>query len=260
MKATHAFLFLLLLGAADGQNASAPAASQQWFRVSEILISFKSNPSVSVRDAGPSQTPTPAEVTTARTRAEKARQEIVDGSPFALVAIKYSDGPTAKNGGDVGYFKGGMLSSEVEKELASLKLFQGSEIIRTKQGFVLVQATDRRLSEADPTKEIASAEERWATAYAEDVKNTIMDKWHSLMPREVMVSAQKRGFTVIAFRILSNGQAVLVNIEKSSWDKDMDQAAMNAIKQSQPFPPFSSEFGSCCVNVRISFLYNPPPH
>jgi TonB family protein len=250
-RSTLTFFFLLDL--AYSQNA-APVHGEQWTRLSEILISPK--PGVQAGPSGSDGGRT--ELDAAQARADDARREIEAGSPFALVAIKYSDGPTAKLGGDLGYFKLGLLASPLEDKLPALKLFQVSEVIRTKQGFVLIQVTDRRAAEGNPTKEIAGAERLLATIYSDSVREIILDKWYDLVPREARVSPQpKKGSVTIALTIVNTGQVALVKVEQSSWDEALDHAAKKAIQLSQPFPPFSLDYGGCCVLLRMNFQYNP---
>ncbi len=256
MKGTVAFwtgpvvAVLFLLAPASTQDKPR-SLSEQWTRISEILIAPKSTSTTE---------PSANELEAAQARAEDAQHEIESGSPFALVAIKYSDGPSAKKGGDVGYFKHGSLPGPIDEKASALRLFQVSDVIPTKQGFVLVQVTDRRDSEENPTKEIAEKERLQAAAYVDSVKEKIMDQWYGLMPREASVERQKATI-VVDLTIVNTGQVAWSKVEQSSsWNTSLEKAALNAVKQAQPFPPYSSEYGGCCVQIRMHFLYNPSSH
>jgi peptidyl-prolyl cis-trans isomerase SurA len=97
-------------------------------RLSEILVATKSED--------------PQQITAAQTTAEGLLAEIRKGTSFEDIAKKSSEGPTAKRGGDLGYFKRGVLAKELEDKTFALKPGDVSEPIRTKQGFVLLKVAE----------------------------------------------------------------------------------------------------------------------
>ena len=66
------------------------------------------------------------------------------GKDFAVLAQTYSDGPAAKNGGDLGFFSRGMMLQEIEDAAYSLKPGQVSEVIETPQGYHLIKLVETR--------------------------------------------------------------------------------------------------------------------
>jgi peptidyl-prolyl cis-trans isomerase SurA len=98
--------------------------------LSEILIS--------IHDSG-----TQAHVTEARHKAEGLRKAAQNGSSFADLAKANSRGPSAAQGGALRCFKRGVLSKELEERLFRLQPGEISDVLRTKQGFVILQVTDR---------------------------------------------------------------------------------------------------------------------
>jgi peptidyl-prolyl cis-trans isomerase SurA len=60
------------------------------------------------------------------------------------VAKKNSDGPTAAQGGDLGLFKRGALSKELEDTTFAMKAGAVTDVIRTKQGFVILKVTEHQ--------------------------------------------------------------------------------------------------------------------
>ncbi|MFL5420413.1 MAG: peptidylprolyl isomerase [Myxococcales bacterium] len=99
---------------------------------------------------------TPAFVATARKKAEDALRRVRSGETFALVAREMSDGPTAREGGDLGYFKKGLMLPAIEQAAFSLKPGEISPLIRTSSGFHIVMVEDRR---AIPPKPLADLKE-----------------------------------------------------------------------------------------------------
>lgn len=73
------------------------------------------------------------------------RDQIVEsGEDFSELAKKYSDGPNAKNGGDLGYISKGTLSIiPLEQAAFTLQPGEVSNPIRTKLGWHLIEVIDR---------------------------------------------------------------------------------------------------------------------
>jgi len=102
-------------------------------RLREILITPK---------ARPGEDPLPEELAAAEQKAQQALAEIKTGKSFNEVAQKYSNGPSAAEGGDLGYFKRGMLAKELEDKTFSMKPGEVPEVPRTKQGFVILKVDE----------------------------------------------------------------------------------------------------------------------
>jgi len=85
----------------------------------------------------------PAQVTAASYKAEGLRKAVQAASSFADLAKANSQGPTAAQGGPIGCFKRGQLSKELEDRVFHLQPGEVSDVLRTKQGFVILQVTNR---------------------------------------------------------------------------------------------------------------------
>jgi hypothetical protein len=92
--------------------------------------------------AGPKATPD--ELRSAYAKLAQARLEILNGEPFDSVWLKYSDRRSSNAGGDLGYFKKGVMIPEFEKVAFCLSVGEVSPIVRTVFGFHLIQVTDVR--------------------------------------------------------------------------------------------------------------------
>ena len=126
-------------------------------RLSEILIAPK--PAVKPAAAGAKpDSPTDAEVQAAleaaKAKADDIFNQIHKGAQFADLAKKYSDGPSAKDGGDLQNFKRGELSKELEDKVFALKAGGTTDVIRTKQGYVILQTTQHQTAGIPTLKEI----------------------------------------------------------------------------------------------------------
>lgn len=89
-----------------------------------------------------SENPSNAELATAEAKAKEVEAKLKAGGNFADLAKKYSGGPTAQQGGDLGRFKRGALAKVLEEQTFALPNDGYTEPIRTKQGYIILQATD----------------------------------------------------------------------------------------------------------------------
>jgi peptidyl-prolyl cis-trans isomerase SurA len=127
-------------------------------RLSEILIAPKtpSKPPATpgAKPEPPSEAETQAALEAAKVKADDVLDQFHKGAKFADLAKKYSDGPSAKEGGDLQSFKRGELSKELEDKVFALKAGDVTDVIRTKQGYVILQATDHQMAGIPTLKEV----------------------------------------------------------------------------------------------------------
>jgi len=79
----------------------------------------------------------------AEKRANDALAELKAGQRFSEVAKKYSDGPGAEQGGDVGYVKEGALAAEIAEAITKLDVNEFSNPIQTKYGYIILKVVER---------------------------------------------------------------------------------------------------------------------
>lgn len=138
-------------------------------RLSEILASTQkaapqpkaSDPAKPADSADASATPAPQAapseadiVAEAQAKAKSLREQITNGAAFEDVAKKNSDGPSAAQGGDLGYFERGKLSKELEDMTFAMKAGDVTDPIRTKQGFVILKVTEHQKAGIPTLKQI----------------------------------------------------------------------------------------------------------
>jgi len=87
---------------------------------------------------------TPEGIREIRKKCEKVLEKVKGGEDFGEMALLYSQDPSAKDRGDLGYFKKGELLPAFEKELNRLRVGEVGGIIRTEFGFHLIRLLDRR--------------------------------------------------------------------------------------------------------------------
>jgi peptidyl-prolyl cis-trans isomerase SurA len=126
-------------------------------RLSEILIAPKP-PAKPAGLNGKPEPPTEAENAAALSEAQAKAKDLLDqihkGANFADLAKKNSDGPSAKEGGDLSYFNRGALAKELEDKVYGLKPGEVTDVIRTKQGYVILQVTEHQQAGIPALKEV----------------------------------------------------------------------------------------------------------
>jgi peptidyl-prolyl cis-trans isomerase SurA len=107
----------------------------------------------SAADQAARQAAEAAALSAAEARAKDLLKQIRDGGDFADVAKKYSDGPSASDGGALGSFKRGQLAKELEDKTFALKAGEVTDVIRTKQGYVILKVDDHQTAGIPPFKD-----------------------------------------------------------------------------------------------------------
>ena len=95
----------------------------------------------------------------------RLRELILKGESFDLLAAKYSQGPTAAMGGDVGFIEKGTIIPEVEAVAFSLPVDQISEVIESSLGFYIIKVVDKKGAGLKPI-----------TMVREEIKSKIEDE------------------------------------------------------------------------------------
>jgi peptidyl-prolyl cis-trans isomerase SurA len=76
--------------------------------------------------------------------AEMIRKRMVDGESFDMLAVQFSQGPSAATGGDVGFLDKGTMLPEVDDRAFRLSKDEISEVIVSPVGFHIIKVLDRR--------------------------------------------------------------------------------------------------------------------
>ena len=112
-------------------------------RLSEILIANNPNaPKPEPGKEGKLEEPTTEQVAAAEAKANDIYRQLKSGAKFDELARKGSNGSTAEQGGDLGYFKRKDLAKELEDKSFALKAGEFTEPIRTRQGFIILRVND----------------------------------------------------------------------------------------------------------------------
>jgi len=81
----------------------------------------------------------PEEMASVEKKAEDLRNRVVKGEDFNEIAKHFSEGSTAKDGGELGIFEHGQLSKQLEDIAFKMDKGQMTDVIQTKTGFEVLR-------------------------------------------------------------------------------------------------------------------------
>lgn len=110
---------------------------------------------------------TTEDVNAVRRKAEALRADLLGGADFKELASRHSDGPEAKDGGDIGYFADGELIAELDRVVSAMKAGDISPVIEHKDGFTLLKVEEVKDTGTVPFEE--AKEKIQETIYQEEL-------------------------------------------------------------------------------------------
>jgi peptidyl-prolyl cis-trans isomerase SurA len=139
----------------------------EFIRLSEILITPKAitpAPDPNATNSG-SSAQTPLDETAkqaadadalsaAETKGKDILKQLRDGAAFEDIAKKYSDGPSAADGGALGTFERGKLAKELEDRTFAMKAGEITDVIRVKQGYAILKVDDHQMAGVPAMKDV----------------------------------------------------------------------------------------------------------
>jgi peptidyl-prolyl cis-trans isomerase SurA len=140
----------------------------EYIRLSEILVAPKAAVAPAPAPAAANGTPDPnaaagtppaepvvdaAALSAAEAKANDLLKQIKDGAAFEDIAKKYSDGPSAADGGNLGTFERGKLAKSIEDETFPLKSGEITGVIHAKQGYIILKVVEHQQAGIPPLKD-----------------------------------------------------------------------------------------------------------
>jgi peptidyl-prolyl cis-trans isomerase SurA len=97
---------------------------------------------------------TDAELAAVKSKVEGLRSSVLNGDDFVQVAMRYSQGSTAKDGGSLGTFKQGELPPQIEAAVFKLGPGQLTDVIQTRSSFEFLKVDDHLPAEVQPVEKV----------------------------------------------------------------------------------------------------------
>jgi len=86
--------------------------------------------------------------------AQNVLEQLKAGEDFSEIAIEKSTGPSAAQGGDLGYLAKGTIIPEIEEVVFALELEELSEVIKTDFGFHILKITEKKPESVKTLEEV----------------------------------------------------------------------------------------------------------
>jgi len=199
----------------------------------------------------------PQQMAEAQIKAEEVRNYLRQGDSFARLAEKYSQGPSAARGGDLGFFCSGHLAQSLDDLVFRMKVGDISHVVRTKQGFLILTVTDRWPTCGPIYSDLEAPNVQTnpdLARYVDTMKGKIYLRWYKMIPRSARL---RQGSLTVEFSVQRYGRITQRKVSSSSGDADLEKAALKAIAKAVPFPSLPESLKSDHINMRLSFQYNP---
>jgi peptidyl-prolyl cis-trans isomerase SurA len=149
----------------------------------------------------------PEEFAAVRSKAEGLRASVLNGDDFHQVATLYSQGSTAKDGGNLGTFKKGELSPQIEAIVFQMNQGQITDVIQTRTGFEFLKVEDHLQAELQPMDKVEIG-----------IRNTIYAQ--KMQPRMRQYLAELREQSYVTVKPGYNDSALLTGTNAAPLDKN----------------------------------------
>ncbi len=112
-----------------------------------------------------------SDISVQQARLSVIKEGLKKNERFADLARQYSDGPSASNGGDLGWLSKGELDSVLEHEIEKLEKGEVSPVIKRPEGIYMLQLTQKR--EASPASLAEVTPSIQQTIFSRRLKNRL---------------------------------------------------------------------------------------
>lgn len=96
----------------------------------------------------------PEEIAAVEKKADDLHNRVAKGQDFTQIAERYSEGSTAKDGGNLGTFQRGQLSKQLEDAVFGMSKGQITDVIQTKTGFEILKVVDHFQAGLQPLSKV----------------------------------------------------------------------------------------------------------
>ena len=155
----------------------------------------------------------PEEFAAVRAKVEGLRTSVLNGDDFRRVAQLYSQGTTAKDGGNLGTYKRGELSPQIEAIVFQMGKGQVSDVIQTRTGFEFLLVDDHFRAGLQPLDNVEA-----------DIRNTIHAQKVQPLLRDYL--AELREQSNITVKPGYNDSALLSGASVPSPDKSASSTSV----------------------------------
>jgi len=119
---------------------------------------------------------------------EAILKQLKAGESFDKLASQFSQGPTAKQGGDIGFVERGIMPPEMEQIAFALEPGQVSDVIESPAGFTIITVTDKR---GEGTRMIESVRDEIKDKLLDAKMDKKIEEWMSDLRKKAHISIKE---------------------------------------------------------------------
>jgi peptidyl-prolyl cis-trans isomerase SurA len=127
-----------------------------------------------------------SEIPELKAKAQKLHDRVKDGEDFGELAKRFSDGSTAQQGGFLGEYKRGELSKELEDTVFKMKRNDLTDVIETKQGFLVLKVLEHYDEGEQPFSKVEN-----------EIQNRLYEEKLQPALREYLKTLREQSYVVI---------------------------------------------------------------
>ena len=128
----------------------------------------------------------PDEFDAVRKKVEGLRSSVLNGDDFHQVAARYSQGSTAKDGGNLGTFAKGQLAPQIEAIVFQTGKGQLTDVIQTRSGFEFFEVEDHLPSALQPIEQVEAT-----------IRNTLSAQKMQPRMREYLAELREQSYVTV---------------------------------------------------------------
>jgi peptidyl-prolyl cis-trans isomerase SurA len=149
----------------------------------------------------------PGEFDAVRKKVEGLRSSVLNGDDFNQVAAMYSQGSSAKDGGNLGTFKKGELAPQIEAIVFQLGKGRITEVIQTRTGFEFLKVEDHFQAEVQPMDKVET-----------QIRDTIYAQKMQPRMREYLAELREESYVIVKPGYVDS--ALLIGANLAAPDKN----------------------------------------
>ena len=115
-------------------------------------------------------------------------EKIKEGEDFSKLATEYSEGPHAKDGGDLGFLSHGQHIPEIDQAVFRLGVGEVSDIIKTSLGYHIVKVVQKKKNRVKP---LAQVQDEIENIILRDKAKEVWDEWIKSLKEKAYIEIYK---------------------------------------------------------------------
>jgi peptidyl-prolyl cis-trans isomerase D len=199
----------------------------------------------------------PADEDTVRAELEAIRERAMEGEDFGELAEIFSQGPSGKDGGDLGFFGRGVMDSAFEAGAFALQEGEISTPVRSSFGWHIIKLEERRASGTE--EEVRARHILLKVTPSQQTLEALLDQVNSLAQRAKELgleeATQEAGFEVAQTGLFHEGSQFVPGLGRAS---DAAKFAFSS-KRGEIGGPFENEKGLYLVSIQEREKAGVPP-